>query len=328
MRAIVPLIQKGRTEVVVLGIFIVSLNVIVPLCLFCLIGYGSRVLGWVSLPAFAELNRLVYKFLLPCVLFYSAYGSNFYKQFPIGYVAYGVAGVLIVFLVTFVWIACTHYPRRQKGVIDQAIGRSNLVLLGIPIAQSIYGQNIGHMAILIAFIVPLFNFLSVIVLEVYSVKKVRLLEMIVEILKNPLIVGTFLGVIANLLHMPMATMFQRTLNSLNTATVPIALIALGGTFEFKSMKNNRWTLTYIAFLRLFLIPFVFAGLAAMIGFRRIELLSLLIAFGSPTAVASNSMAQEMNGDSELAGQIIFITTILSAFSFFLWITLLNALHLL
>lgn len=311
-----------------MGVFIVSLNIIVPLCLFCFIGYGSRALHWVSLDAFKQLNRLVYKFLLPCVLFYSAYQSDFYKQFPIGYVAYGVAGIVLVFVLTFICIAPTHYPRKQKGVIIQAIGRSNFVLLGVPVAQSIYGQNIGHMAILLSFIVPLFNLLSVIALEMYSVKKIRFMEMIWEIIKNPLIIGSLLGVAANLLRVPVPTMIHQTLYDLNFATVPLALMALGGTFEFKAVKNNRWTLTYVTALRLFLLPLIFVGLAVAIGFRRIELLSLFIAFGSPTAVASNSMAQEMNGDSELAGQIIFVTTILSAFSFFLWITLMNAFHLL
>lgn len=311
-----------------MGVFLVSLNIIVPLCLFCLIGYCSRLWHWVSLKTYEELNRLVYRILLPCVLFYSAYHFDFYSGFPAGYVLYGVGCVLAIFFIASVCISLTRHPRRQKGVIIQAIGRSNLVILGIPVIQTVYGQNIGNTAILVAFVVPLFNFLSVVALEMYSTVKVNFRELSLEILKNPLIIGTVLGISVNVLQIPIPQMFHHALYGLNLATTPLALIALGGTFRLASVKSNQWILTYVSFLRLFLIPFIFTGIAAWVGFRGVDLLSLFIAFGSPTAVASNSMAQEMNGDSELAGQIIFVTTLLSAFSFLLWITLMNVFQLL
>lgn len=313
---------------IALNIFLVSINIIVPLCIFCLIGYFSHQWHWVSSHAYEELNRLVYKLLLPCVIFYSAYHSDFHSGFPIGYIGYGVGSILIIFTITLMCIALSSHPQVQKGVIIQAIVRSNFVILGLPVIQSVYGQHIGNTAILLSFVVPLFNLLSVVALEMYSSVSVNYLQMIGQILKNPLIIGSVLGVIANLLQLPLPAFLSQTLSDLNFATMPLALIALGGTFHFQAVKKNHWILSYVTALRLFLLPFVFTGLAVMLGFRGVELLSLFIAFGSPTAVASNSMAQEMNGDSELAGQIIFATTVLSAFSFFFWITLMESYRLL
>lgn len=235
--------------------------------------------------------------------------------------------MLAVFLITFIVIACTHYPNEKKGVIIQGISRSNFVLLGFPIIQSVYGPHIGATAILISFVVPLFNLLSVIALEFYSGEKVDYLHMIWNICRNPLILGSLAGMVLNLVNFPMPYIFDKTLSLLNDATTPLALIALGGTFQFKAVKINLMTLISVNFCRLVLIPFVFVGLAIIMGFRYIELMSLFIAFGSPTAVSSDSMAQEMNGDVELAGQIVFSTTFLSVFSLFIWISLMKAYHL-
>lgn len=310
------------------GIFTLSINIILPLCFFCLIGYFTRQWHVVSGEAYQQLNKLVFRVLLPSALCYSTFHSNFRQGFPIKYGLFGSLGVLAVFLIAFMVISLTHYPNEKKGVIIQGISRSNFVLLGFPVIQSVYGPHIGATAILVSFVVPLFNLLSVIVLEIYSDQDVNYLHMIRDICKNPLIIGSMLGLILNLADFPMPYIFDRTLSLLNGAVTPLALIALGGTFQIKAVKNNLGTLLAVIFCRLVLVPFVFVGLAIVIGFRGIELMSLFIAFGSPTAVSSDSMAQEMNGDGELAGQIVFLSTLLSAFSFFIWISLMEASHLL
>lgn len=310
-----------------MGTFSLSINIIVPLCLFCCIGYFTRQRHLISEEGYSQLNKLVFRILLPSGLLYSTFHSNFRQGFPIKYGLFGALGVLAVFLITFIVIACTHYPNEKKGVIIQGISRSNFVLLGFPIIQSVYGPHIGATAILISFVVPLFNLLSVIALEFYSGEKVDYLHMIWNICRNPLILGSLAGMVLNLVNFPMPYIFDKTLSLLNDATTPLALIALGGTFQFKAVKTNLMTLISVNFCRLVLIPFVFVGLAIIMGFRYIELMSLFIAFGSPTAVSSDSMAQEMNGDVELAGQIVFSTTFLSVFSLFIWISLMKTYHL-
>lgn len=311
-----------------MGIFTLSINIVLPLCIFCLIGYFTRQRHLISGEAYKQLNKLVFRVLLPSALCYSTFHSNFRQGFPLKYGLFGSLGVFAVFLIAFIVIAFTHYPKEKKGVIIQGISRSNFVLLGFPVIQSVYGPHIGATAILVSFVVPLFNLLSVVVLEIYSDKEINYLHMVWDICRNPLIIGSVLGIFLNLIHFPMPYIFDRTLSLLNGATTPLALIALGGTFQIKAVRTNLMTLVSVILCRLVFVPFVFVGLAIMMGFRGIELMSLFIAFGSPTAVSSDSMAQEMHGDGELAGQIVFLTTLLSVASFFIWISLMEAYHLL
>jgi len=56
-----------------------------------------------------------------------------------------------------------------------------------------------------------------------------------------------------------------------------------------------------------------------LGFRDIELIALMLIFASPTAISSFTMAQKMDGDSELAAQIVVFTSAFCILTVFLWI---------
>ena len=66
--------------------------------------------------------------------------------------------------------------------------------------------------------------------------------------------------------------------------------------------------------------------AVLLGFRGIELVTLLAIFASPTAVASFTMADQLGGDAKLAGNIVVLTSFLSAFTLFGWSYLLKVLN--
>lgn len=50
------------------------------------------------------------------------------------------------------------------------------------------------------------------------------------------------------------------------------------------------------------------------GFRGAHLGALFVVFGTPAAVNSYIMAKNMNNDAKLAGQIIVLSTLFSAFT--------------
>ena len=54
-------------------------------------------------------------------------------------------------------------------------------------------------------------------------------------------------------------------------------------------------------------------------------MSLLGVFASPTAVNSFTMAQQMGGDAELAGDIVVVTSAVSMLTMFLWVFLFKSL---
>jgi predicted permease len=79
--------------------------------------------------------------------------------------------------------------------------------------------------------------------------------------------------------------------------------------------------------KLIVIPAVMLAGAVLLGFRGIELISLLPVFCAPTAVVSFTMAEQMGGDCDLAGHIVVFSTIASAFTLVGWIFLMRQLAL-
>ena len=107
--------------------------------------------------------------------------------------------------------------------------------------------------------------------------------------------------------------------------VPLALVVLGGSFAIGSVKGNLRPLTIGLVGRLLVMPALFLPFGVLLGFRGPELLGLMVMLGAPTAVSSYTMAQQMGGDSELAGELVVFGTMLSVITIFLWTFLLKSL---
>ena len=65
-----------------------------------------------------------------------------------------------------------------------------------------------------------------------------------------------------------------------------------------------------------LSPLVMLPIAYALGMRGAQFATLMIVFGSPTAVSSFTMAEQMGGDPDLAAQQVALTTIFSSITMF------------
>ena len=83
-----------------------------------------------------------------------------------------------------------------------------------------------------------------------------------------------------------------------------------------------------SFFALIFLPVVMVAFAYLIGLRGVELFLILMIFGTPVATSSYPMAQNMGGDGQLAGQLVFVSTVASLVTIFLFIFTLSRLGLL
>lgn len=309
--------------------FTVAINVVMPLVILIALGYYAKESKLVSKDAFKQMNQLVFKFLIPTSLLKSIIETDLSVAFQPKLIIYALGCILVMIVLLWLIVPRFEHDKKRIGVIIQAIYRSNFVLFGLSIVSNMYGSdNVGITSVLIAFCVPLYNILAVIVLQYYGMNEVDFKSVFKGILKNPMIIGTLIGFIILIFDIQLPTFAKNSISDIAKMATPLALVVLGGTFEFQSITKNLRPLTIITICRLFVVPACFVGLVAFIGYRQVELFSLLALFGSPVAVASYAMAQSMNCDEELASQAVLMTTICSIISMLFWITLLNSLGLL
>ena len=145
-------------------------------------------------------------------------------------------------------------------------------------------------------------------------------KMLKNIMTNPLMLGAIAGLIVCFFKIPVPLFMQKMIGEIATGSTFLSLIILGGTLRFIRTKSGIYRLAVCMILSLAVIPFVMLGLGVMLGFRGIKLFAVLVAFGAPVSVSSYSLACNMGGDSDLSSQTICVSTILSVFTLFFWIS--------
>lgn len=308
--------------------FLLALNIVLPLFCLLVLGLFLKAKGLMPEPFVKQLNAVLFKAFFPTIIFYNIYSSSNLSSFQPKLILFFISCILASFFFLCWFIPRIESEQSYRGVMIQGIFRSNFVLFGLPITASVYGNQLGTTAVLIAFVVPLFNVLSVIILEVFRGQKPSVSHMLKGIFTNPLIIGSFIGIFFLFTGIKLPSFLEKTIADLAGVTTPLALVALGASFDFKSATANRKKLLFCIIGRLLVCPAVFLPIGILFGLRQIELLAFVSMLSAPTSVSTYTMAQQMEGDSDLAGQIVVFTSLLSAFTIFLWIFLISQLGLL
>lgn len=304
----------------------ISANAVLPMCLVMALGYGTRRLGWIRREEISAINKIAFRIFLPCLLYYNVYCSDLSGSFDPLLMAYAVGGVLLTFGLSLGYTLLTEKLPERRGVMIQGMFRSNYVIMGIPVATALLGADqLGTVSILIAVVVPLFNMLSVVVLEVFRGQKPKPLHILGQIAKNPLVIGSVLGILTLAAGIRLPHILEQTIQNISAIASPLQLFLLGAFFQFSGLKTYRRELVTVSAAKLIVAPGLFLGLGALLGFRGVAFVSLIGIFASPTAVNSFTMAQQMGGDAELAGDIVVTTSAVSILTMFLWIFLFKSL---
>ena len=318
----------------------ISVNAVLPLIICMAAGYLFRRTKLVDEGFCRKCNTFCFKTFLPLMIFMNVYNSDLESAVQPGAFLFAAAAVLVIFAAAFLII-----PRIvRKGSVDsagspvsaasrqavliQCIFRSNFVIFGYQVVANVYGAGQAAVAsVMAAIVVPLYNVLAVITLEYFTNSKNGLRPVILGIIKNPLIIGAVAALLFKLSGLTLPAPLYTGLSDMAGMATPLALVVLGGTFHFDALRRNAGALAIGTLGKIVVAPLVMVPIAAALGFRDANLLSLVIVFASPAAVNSYTMAAAYGHDPELAGQLVVVTSVLSMVSVFGWIFLLRMLGL-
>ena len=312
---------------------IVSFNVIAPVFFLMVLGYF--LVNYTSLAdgkLTKQANAIVFKIFLPCMLFYNVYQSDIGSEIHsrIRLCIWAAGGLLILFVLLCLIVPRIVTQENQQGVVIQGIFRSNYVIFGVAVVQNMYGpKSTTTAAILSAILVPMYNFLAVVVLSIFGEKRENdLKKIILDIIKNPLIISSVLGIIFSLLGIRLPTAVDTTVQDLAKLSTPIAFMILGGDLDFSKVKGNLKTAFVVLTIKLVILPLIMIPMVVMMGYRDADLLSGVLAYQTPVAVSSYIMAQQAGADGQLAGQLVVFSSVLSIFTLFVTIFILRTMGLL
>lgn len=313
--------------------FLFALNAVLPIVLMVSLGYLLKRVGWVQ-PEYAKLlNKLVFRIFLPVMLFLNVYKIEALGEIRLGYMVYTLIGILAIFALALPVALLVTKKKERRGAVWQACFRSNFALIGIPLAQSLCGdEGVAASSLLSAATVPLLNVLAVIALSVFKkgTQKTSVSKILLGIVKNPLIQSIFLGLLVLCVRsffVQQGIAFRLSdvkpiytvLGYLSNLATPLALIGLGAQFEFSAIASLRREIIAGTLVRTVVSPILGLGVAYLLFrdlFSAAQFASLVAVFSTPVSVSSAPMAQEMDSDVALAGQLVVWTTLVSSLSIF------------
>lgn len=334
-------------------ILITSVNAIAPIVLLILLGYILKEKGFITKDFVKIGNKLVFNVLLPCMLFINVYSIDKFSSINWDIVIYCAVIMVAIFVLGLGIAAFVTKAPERRGVILQCTFRSNIAIIGLSLAGALGGDEaVAVAAIISTFMIPINNILAVLSLSIYtengSSNGARIKSMVMNIVKNPLIIGVAVGLSAlgfrelqNAVFGEVVFAFNKqtkflytAVNNLKAITTPFSLLVLGAQFEFSAVKGLLKEIVTGTVCRVVAAPLLGIGLA--IALSQIGILScgvnefpaLIALFGSPVAVSSAVMAASMGADEQLATQLVVWTSIFSIFTIFAQVCILMSMGLL
>ena len=300
--------------------FLIAVNAVLPFLIYISFGYGVRNIGLVDEAFMNQLNKLIFRAFFPLLMFNNMYKIQHGFTLNGKMVATAVLSVFALQAVCILVVPRMVKENARRGVIIQAIYRSNFVLFGIPLATSLFGDEGEILAsMMVAIVIPVYNVTAVIILEMFRGGRVSPMVLVKNVCKNPLIRGAVVGLIFFLLGIKLPASVEGPIGQFAGLTTPLALFVLGGTLHFSAIQGNLKYVVPSMGLKLLVLPAIITVIATAMGFGNVERFVLFEMFATPVATASYSMAQNMGGDGELAGQFVVLSTVASVVTIFLWV---------
>lgn len=309
------------------------LNSLIPI--FSIIGLGMllRKREFLSVESTQAFNRFAYFFALPMFLFYrlaeaeAVVGSGNAMTFAL------FIAVLLTFAVSWgVGMVCE--PRiGSRGASIQAGFRGNLAFMGLPLVLFLIEElpaeqrSTLEAATILALtpVILFFNIGAVIALATYSEKAEKQFSIggtLVEIVRNPLIWACVGGVLFQFLPWPLPTAVVRTCTIVGASAFPVALLGIGSQL-ISIPSANGWTATIApTVVKCVACPLIGLGVGTMLGLSEAALQVTVILCAMPTAVSSYVLADQMDGDADLAAGTVVVSTLFSlpTLAVLIWLT--------
>jgi malonate transporter and related proteins len=268
----------------------------------------------------AGTEQLVYWVLFPALLFLAAAQAPLPANSAFGLIASGWSVVISGAILVGILQKFAKIPALDLRSGAQCGFRFNSYIALALAERVLGGEGLAVMGLLIGVCVPLANLLAVLFFTGIGGK-----GWLKGIAQNPLISATLLGLACNLAGWTLDPVLVATLKRLGQAAVSIGLLCVGAGLVFSREHLPPIQNGIVHGIKLFGLPaLVFWGLPTLADghiwtANPNQAATLLLFAGLPTATSAYVLASRMGGNAPLVAQLVSLSTLLSAFSYLIWL---------
>ncbi|AMM23312.1 AEC family transporter [Variovorax sp. PAMC 28711] len=282
--------------------------------------FSLIVIGWL-LCRFTALDRsvwdkvesLVYYFLFPVLLFHSIVRSPLdfgaMSHLITAGVGLGLCGIALAYALPFLpWIG-THIDRRDHAASAQVAFRFNSFIC-LALAERLAGApGLLMIAVLIGVGVPMLN-----IAAVWPMARHAQTGFLRQLVRNPLIVATAIGLIANLLGFSLPWWADPTLTRIGSAALALGLLAAGAGMQFATLGRGKVLAMSVLTIRHLLLPLTAWGLALALKLDPAQATVLMAFSAVPTASSAYVLAARMGYNGPFVAGLVTLSTVLGVLS--------------
>lgn len=197
------------------------------------------------------------------------------------------------------------------SVFQGSVRWNTYAALGI--AGGLHGAlGVALASVAIVAMVPLLNFVCVLVLSWYAADKAPEARTVaLMILRNPLIWSVLLGIAINLAGIPLPQFAISVGEILGGGALALGLLAVGSGLELDKLWRPHAAVIATVLLKLAVMPAIAISLAWWFGLNGAPLAVVAVASSVPSAPGSYILARQMGGDAPLLARILTMQTMVA-----------------
>ncbi len=292
-------------------------------------GYLFIKLGWGDSALIDHLMKFAIQLAIPCLLFNATSSIDLSEAFDWRLLLTYYGAAIGSFFATYL-LARKLFARRPGESV--ALGFcalfSNLVLLGLPISERAWGiDTMAPNFALVSVNAPICYLVGITMMEWLRADGRGVQEttgiVIKAMFRNTLMIGIALGFVSNLSGLAPPTALQSAIDLLASASLPVALFALGGVLHRYRIGGSMGEITMIACLSLFIQPAITLLLGHQLGLDQQVIKSVVLMSAIAPGLNAYLFASMYQRGVEIAASTVLVTTILAVFTLSGWLVILG-----
>lgn len=287
-----------------------SYETIIAIIVLIIIGYICRRTEFLKPETTQILNKIVIYIAIPSLIFLSMYNADLSDLKTLGTITLTCIMVgSLTGLLAYIFANIRKYPPKTKWSLVTTSALFNSGFLGYPVILGVFGAegmvravfyDVGSTILFISF--------SILLILNYGGSYQSIIRRSVLF---PPFLAVVLGILANLSNLPLGSILPDVLGYLSGAAIPLIMISLGLSLEFKEVYEHISSASFVSFIKLIISPVIAVLLATVLGLSGINYSVAVIEAGMPSAMLSLVLAITYNLDVKVSAACIFLSTTLS-----------------
>jgi predicted permease len=299
------------------------ISTIIPIFIIIFLGLFAKQRGFITPDFLHQGNRLVYYIAIPAMIFSSISKAALKTQMNFAVISITLTSLVVIAAVATGITRFLKIKRSSKGSFIQSSFHGNLGYIGLAVAFYYLGDGgFVKAAILSGFVMILQNIMAVIILQYHkgnNKDRPKMFDTMKKTMANPVILSALAGILFSLSNIQMPLIIDRALEILKGMALPLALLIIGASLSFEKIQPRFLHVLVSSFLKVIITPAIGLLLFKVLSIAPEDYLPGLILLASPTATLTYIMAKEIGGDPDFAVAAISICTIISGFTYGLWL---------